>query len=97
MNCDEKQTCQDGHSSVLTAAVQALGALKDRRLAALYKGLFLKDGSVRVRAEALRALGLTGDASLIPFLREAASVPSHQNLIRRAAEAAMKQLGKSGL
>jgi len=89
-----KQACRDPHSSVRTAAVQALGASKDRRLAAFYKDLFRKDASVRVRAEALRALGLTGDASLVPFLRESAAVPSHQNMIRRAAEEALKQLEK---
>lgn len=89
-----KQACRDSHSSVRTAAVQALGALKDKRLAAFFKDLFGKDKSVRVRAEALRALGLTGDASLVPFLRESAAVPSHQNMIRRAADEALKQLGR---
>jgi len=89
-----KQACGDPHSSVRTAAVQALGTLKDKRLAAFFKDIFGKDKSVRVRAEALRALGLTGDASLVPFLRESASVPSHQNLIRRAAEEALKQLSR---
>jgi len=89
-----KQACRDSHSSVRTAAVQALGASKDRRLAAFYKDVFGKDKSVRVRAEALRALGLTGDASIVPFLRESAAVPSHQNMIRRAAEEALKQLEK---
>ncbi len=89
-----KKACQDSNSSVRSAAVQALGASKDKRLAAFYKDLFGKDKSVRVRAEALRALGLTGDASLVPFLRESAAAPSHQNMIRRAAEEALKQLGK---
>ena len=89
-----QKACGDPHSSVRTAAVQALGALKDRRLAAFFKELFGKDKSVRVRAEALRALGLTGDASLVPFLRESAAVPSHQNMIRRAAEEALKRLDK---
>ena len=89
-----QKACGDPHSSVRTAAVQALGATKDKRLAAFYKDVFRKDRSVRVRAEALRALGLTGDASLVPFLRESAAVTSHQDLIRRAAEEALKQLGK---
>jgi aminopeptidase N len=89
-----QKACGDPDSSVRTAAVQALGATKDKRLGAFYKDLFGKDKSVRVRAEALRALGLTGDASLVPFLRESAAVPSHQNMIRRAAEEALKQLGK---
>jgi aminopeptidase N len=89
-----KQACRDLHSSVRAASVQALGASKDKRLAPFYKDLFRKDRSVRVRAEALRALGLTADASLVPFLRESAAVPSHQNMIRRAAEEALKQLEK---
>ncbi|MCJ7589462.1 MAG: M1 family metallopeptidase [Candidatus Aminicenantes bacterium] len=89
-----QKACGDPHSSVRTAAVQALGAFKDKRLAAFYKDLFRKDASVRVRAEALRALGLTGDASLVPFLRESATLPSHQNMIRRAAEEALKRLDK---
>ncbi len=91
-----KQACRDPHSSVRAAAVQALGALKDKRLAAFFKDLFGKDKSVRVRAEALRALGLTGDSSLVPFLRESAAVPSHQNMIKRAAEEAIKKLEKQG-
>jgi hypothetical protein len=37
---------------------------------------------------------LTGDASLVPVLRQAAAVPSHQDLIRRAAEEALKRLEK---
>ncbi|RPJ02201.1 MAG: HEAT repeat domain-containing protein [Candidatus Aminicenantes bacterium] len=73
-------------SCVLDAEEYSLGAF--------YQDVFRKDGSVRVRAEALRALGLTGDASLVPFLRESAATPSHQNMIRRAAEEALKQLGK---
>jgi aminopeptidase N len=89
-----KLACGDPHSFVRAAAVQALGASKDKRLSAFYKDLFGKDKSVRVRAEALRALGLTGDASLVPFLRESAAVPSHQNMIRRAAEEALKKLEK---
>jgi aminopeptidase N len=89
-----KKACLDSSSSVRAAALQALGAFKDKRLVAFYKDLFRKDGSVRVRAEALRALGLTGDASLVPFLRESAATPSHQNMIRRAAEEALKRLEK---
>jgi aminopeptidase N len=89
-----QKACGDPHSSVRTAAVQALGAFKDKRQAAFFKDLFRKDKSVRVRAEALRALGLTGDASLVPFLRESAAIPSHQNMIRRAAEEALKRLEK---
>jgi len=87
-----KTACQDRDSAVRTAAVLALGDLKDRGLVEFYKEMFRKDTSTRVRAEALRALGKTGDSAVVPFLRQAASVPSHQNMVRRAAESAIKQL-----
>jgi HEAT repeat protein len=38
-------------------------------------------------------MGKTGDPAVVPFLKEAASVPSHQDMVRRAAEDAMKQIG----
>jgi aminopeptidase N len=87
-----KQACRDANSSVRSAAVLALGDLKDRGLAAFYEELFVKDASVRVRTEAVRALGKTGDKGAVPFLRRAADVPSRQNMITRAAEAALKQI-----
>jgi aminopeptidase N len=87
-----KTACQDRDSAVRTAAVLALGDLKDRGLVEFYKEMFRKDTSTRVRAEALRALGKTGESAVVPFLRQAASVPSHQNMVRRAAESAVKQL-----
>jgi HEAT repeat protein len=45
-----------------------------------------------VRTEAIRSLGKTGDKALVPFLKQAAEAPSRQNMIKRAAEAALKQL-----
>ena len=87
-----KGACQDPDPQVRAAALVALGDLKDRTLTDFYKGLFQKDASYRVQAEALRALGKTGDPAVIPFLRQSASVPSHQNMVKRAAESAIKQL-----
>ena len=89
-----KGACQDPDPQVRAAALVALGDLKDRTLTDFYKGLFQKDASYRVQAEALRALGKTGDPAVIPFLRQSASVPSHQNMVKRAAESAIKQLEK---
>jgi len=86
------QVCKDANSDVRTAAVLALGDLKDKSRIEFFKELFKKDASLKVRAEAVRSLGKTGDASAVPFLKQAAEVPSRQNMIKRAAEAALKQL-----
>jgi aminopeptidase N len=87
-----KPACKDANSSVRLAAVLALGDIKDRGLVEFYKEIFNKDASPRVRAEALRALGKAGDPAVVPFLRQATSVPSRQNMVKRAAEGALKQL-----
>ena len=88
-----KKTCLDTNSSVRTAGLKALGDLKDRDLIGFFKDRFRKDASDLARAEALRAMGKTGDPAVAPFLKEAASVPSHRDMVRRAAEDAMKQIG----
>ncbi|MBN1940147.1 MAG: M1 family metallopeptidase [Candidatus Aminicenantes bacterium] len=87
-----KKTCRDADSRVRAAAIAALGDLKDRALLEFYKDLFLKDPSYRVQTEALTAVGKTGDSSAVPFLKEASAVPSYRHMVRRAAEAALKQL-----
>jgi HEAT repeat protein len=87
---DFKRACQDADSQVRAAALAALGNLKDRSLIEFYRGLFRKDPSYRVQAEALTAIGKTGDPTAAPFLRQAAAVPSYRNMVRRAAEAALK-------
>ncbi|HUT08070.1 MAG TPA: HEAT repeat domain-containing protein, partial [Candidatus Latescibacteria bacterium] len=89
-----KKACQDPDSQVRAAALVALGDLKDRKLIDFYKGLFHKDVSYRVQVEALTAIGKAGDPTAVPFLKEAAAVPSYRDMVRRAAEAALKQLEK---
>ncbi len=88
-----KKACLDPDSQVRAAALVALGDLKDRKLVGFYKGLFQKDASYRVQAEALTSIGKTGDPSAAPFLKQAAAVPSYRDMVRRAAETALKQLG----
>jgi hypothetical protein len=83
---------RDPDSQVRAAALVALGDLKDRTLFDFYKGLFKNDVSYRVQAEALAAIGKTGDPSAVPFLRQAAAVPSYRDMVRRAAETALRQL-----
>jgi aminopeptidase N len=89
-----RKTCLDAHSSVRTAALAALGDLKDRSLAEFFKDRFAKDQSDLVKAEALRALGKTADVSVIPFLEQSASVPSHRDMVKRAATQAVAQIRK---
>jgi aminopeptidase N len=92
-----KKACQDPDSQVRAAAVSALGDLGDPGLLDFYMNLFKKDPSYRVQAEVLTAIGKTGDSAAIPFLKDAASLPSYRNMIRRAAEAALAKLAKTGL
>ncbi len=87
-----KKACRDADSRIRAAALVALGDLKDRALLEFYKDIFRKDPSYRVQAEALTAVGKTGDPSAVPFLKEASAVPSYRHIVRRAAEAALKQL-----
>jgi len=89
-----KKACQDPDSQVRAAALVALGDLKDRTLLDFYKGLFQKDVSYRVQAEALAAIGKAGDPSVVPFLKQAEAVPSFRDMVRRAAETALKQFEK---
>ncbi len=72
----------------------ALGNLKDPGLVEFFKDRFANDESELVKAEALRALGKTGDAGVIPFVQKAVAIPSHRNLVGNAATQALKQLGK---
>jgi hypothetical protein len=87
-----KKAVRDPDPQVRAAALVALGDLKDRELIDFYKGVFQKDVSYRVQAEALSAIGKAGDPSAVPFLKNAAAVPSYRDMFRRAAEAALKQL-----
>ncbi len=84
------KACQDPDSQVRAAAVLALGNLRQPRQLEFFKGLFASDKSVRVRAEALTAIGKLGDPSTVPFLKQAAAVSSYRDMIRRAAESALK-------
>jgi aminopeptidase N len=89
-----KKACLDARSTVRAAALAALGDRKDRSFIEFYKERFRKDTSYLVQAEALRALGKTGDPAVVPFLENAASLPSHNNVFKTAAESARKDVKK---
>jgi len=89
-----KKACQDADPQIRSAALAALGNLKDRSYLEFYKGLFRTDPSYRVQAEALTAIGKTGEPAAAPFLKEAATIPSYRDMVRRAAETALKLVEK---
>jgi len=88
-----KKAAIDAHPSVRTAALVALGDLKDRSLLAFFKERFATDGSDGVKAESLRAIGKLGDRTAVPFLEQCATVPSYRNLIATAAKQAIAMAG----
>jgi aminopeptidase N len=87
------KTCLDANSSVRSASLAILGDNKDRGLMSFFKERFAKDESDLVKAEALRALGKSGDATLIPFLEKVVSTASFRNVLNNAAGQALKRLG----
>lgn len=89
-----KKACRDSNSQVRAAALAALGDLKDRAHLEFYKDIFRKDPSYRAQAEALTAVGKTGDRSAVPFLRQAAAAPSYRNMVAGAAEKALALIEK---
>lgn len=84
----------DASSRVRAAALRALGGLADPSQVGFLRARFEADDSYVVQAEALRALGCCGDRSLLPFLERAREQPSHDDVVRRAAEEAIAAIGE---
>jgi aminopeptidase N len=89
-----KEKCQDEKSSVRYTALRILGDYGRQELVLFFRERFEKDDSYLAQAEALRSIGKCGDRSQIVFLEEAAQMESPRNVIKRAAEAALKQIEK---
>ncbi|MFO7865621.1 MAG: M1 family aminopeptidase [Desulfatiglandaceae bacterium] len=90
-----KDKSRDENSRVRTAALAALGEFQQRKLAPFFKKRFQQEDSYLAQAEALRALGKTGDKSQIPSLKKAAEMPSYRDIIENAAEKALRMLQNS--
>lgn len=89
-----RQRAEDRHSKVRTAALSVLGDLKRADLIPFYKERFNKDDSYVAQAEALRAIGKAGEKSSERFLKKASEMESPRNIVKRAADWALKQLDK---
>jgi len=90
-----KRKCVDKNSRVRAAALQALGDSGQAELVAFFVERFEKDDSYVAQAEALRSIGKCGDSSSAEFLRKAARMKSHRNILSRAADWALKQISSS--
>jgi len=82
----------DANSQVRRAAIRILGGMADPTLVPFFRSRFEADDSYQVQAEALRAIGRSGDRSQLGFLRQASEMPSHSDVIRRAAMWAIEEL-----
>jgi aminopeptidase N len=83
----------DANSQVRRAAIRILGGMDDLALVPFFRSRFEADDSYQVQAEALRAIGRSGDRSQLGFLRHASQMPSYRDVIRRAATWAIEELG----
>ena len=85
---------EDVNSQVRRTAVRILGERRDPTLVHFFQERFAADDSYQAQAEALRAIGRTGDRRHLEFLRGALAIPSHQDVIRSAAEWAIEEISK---
>jgi aminopeptidase N len=84
----------DERSEVRRAAIRALGGAEDATLVPFFRERFLSDNSYQVQAEALRAIGRSGNQDQIDFLRQASGVDSPRDVIRAAAEWAIEEIAR---
>ncbi|HBY60141.1 MAG TPA: aminopeptidase, partial [Solibacterales bacterium] len=84
-----RERAADPKSNVRAAALRRLGELRE---SAFLAERFRREDSYLAQAEALRALGRTGDRTQVPLLREAALMKSPRGILQRAAEEALRQL-----
>lgn len=87
-----KEKCKDKNSKVRTAALRILGNYRNPELMSLFKEQFEKDDSYLAQAEALRSIGKCGDRLQLSFLENAAKMKSPSNVIKRAADWAIKEI-----
>jgi len=89
-----KKVCKDENSKVRTSALKILGDTKNSKLVSFFKEQIKKDDSYVAQAEALRSIGKCGNRSQISYLKNTAKIKSHRNVIKRAADWALKELMK---
>ncbi len=86
----------DPSSRVRRVAIQVLGERNDRDLVSYFLGRFEADDSYLVQAEAVRAIGRSGGANQLDFLRRVSEMPSPRDVLARAAEWAIGEIEGRG-
>lgn len=89
---DFRRAALDDDSRVRRTAIRLLGDSGDPGLVSFLQDRFREDDSYLVQAEALRSIGRMGDHGHLAFLQQAREMPSHQDLIREAAEWAIQAI-----
>ncbi len=89
-----KKMCNDKNSKVRTTAIRILGDTRDSELVSFFKDQFKTDDSYVAQAEALRSIGKCGNQSQISYLEDVAKMKSPRNVIKQAADWALKELMK---
>jgi aminopeptidase N len=89
-----KKMCSDENSKVRTTAIRILGDTRDSKLVSFFKDQFKTDDSYVTQAEVLRSIGKCGNRSQISYLESMANMKSPRNVIKRAADWALKELMK---
>ena len=82
----------DQSSKVRVAAMKALGDLKDKSMVERFKKIYETDESYLVMAEALLAIGKSGDKSSLEFLKGAEKVRSPREVVKNAADKAREAI-----
>jgi len=89
-----KSRSAEKNSKVRVAALSALGEYQKSEFVSFFIDRFKKDDSYLAQAEALRSIAKCGEKSSIPFLEKASQIESPRNVIKRAADAAIKEIKK---
>jgi len=81
-----KRAASEKSSKVRTAAVRALGDLKNPSLKDYYKQIFNQEDSYAVKSEALIAIGKCGNTRDISFLESAGRQKSYRDVVYNASQ-----------
>jgi len=87
-----KNAAREKSSKIRAAAIRVLGDLKDPSFKSFFKQIFKTDNSYAVQSESLTAIGKCGNRSDISFLNEAGLQKSYRDVVKSAAENAIKTI-----